>query len=305
MEEDLNSYIELIRNGKRMKEEDAIKLLTKLTDVLYQEGTVQPLPLPITVCGDIHGQLYDLFELFRVSGGITKNRYVFLGDYVDRGYHSLETFLYLAALKLKYPDHIYLLRGNHECRQINKTYGFYDECLHLYGNATLWRICNEIFDLLPISALAGNKIFCVHGGLSPEIKLIEQISLIERQDELPTSGPFTDLAWSDPSDIKSWQFNPRGAGWLYGVCPTHEFVQNNKLDLICRAHQLAMTGYQYFFGEKQLVTVWSAPNYMYRSKNDASVLKINEELEREFIIFKSVPESEKIVPPEAIPLYFV
>lgn len=301
---DLDSWIELLQKGKRLEEEQLTSLFSQLMDVLYQEGTVQPLPLPITICGDIHGQLSDLFNLFKISGGPETNSYLFLGDYVDRGYYSLETFSYLAALKLKYPDHIYLLRGNHECRQVNQLYGFYDECVNFYGHAGLWRMCNEVFDLLPIGAVVANRIFCVHGGLSPEIKLIEQIPLIERQDELPSTGPFADLTWSDPEEIECWGISPRGAGWLFGTQPTHEFCQNNKIDLICRAHQLAMSGYQYHFNEEQLVTVWSAPNYMYRSGNDASVLRIDEHFNREFIIFKAVSEDQRTFPDDSPPHYF-
>ena len=301
---DVDTWIETLRAGKRLEEGQITSLFAQLTDVLYQEGTVHPLPLPVTICGDIHGQLYDLFELFKVSGGVSSNRYVFLGDYVDRGYYSLETFLYLGALKLKYPDRIYLIRGNHECRQVNQLYGFYDECINYYGHAGLWRICNEVFDLLPIGVLVANRIFCIHGGLSPMIKLIDQISLIERQDELPSQGALADLTWSDPDEIEGWALNQRGAGLIFGTRPTRDFCRNNKLQLIARAHQLAMSGFQYHFGEEQLVTVWSAPNYMYRSGNDASVLKINEDFRREFVIFRAVPDSERVIPDESAPHYF-
>ena len=301
---DVDSWIETIRKGERLEEEQITALFTKLMDVLYQEGTIHPLPLPITICGDIHGQLYDLFELFRISGGVENNVYLFLGDYVDRGYYSLETFCYLAALKLRHRDRIYLLRGNHECRAVNQLYGFYEECLNYYGHAGLWRMCNEVFDLLPIGAIVQNKIFCIHGGLSPEIKLIEQIPLIERQGELPSVGPLADLTWSDPEEIEGWAVNQRGAGWLFGTRPTHEFCHNNNIDLICRAHQLAMSGFQYHFHEDQLVTVWSAPNYMYRSGNDASVLKIDENFNREFVIFKAVPNDQRVIPDDSAPHYF-
>jgi diadenosine tetraphosphatase ApaH/serine/threonine PP2A family protein phosphatase len=301
---DVDRILSSIEQGKSVAESDIPPLLSHLKDILYQEGTVHPLSLPITICGDIHGQLYDLFELFKVSGGFESNRYLFLGDYVDRGYYSLETFLYLAALKLKYPDRLFLLRGNHECRQVNQTYGFYEECLSRAGHTGLWRLCNEAFDLLPIGAIVAHRIFCVHGGLSPQIAFYDQISLIERQDDLPSSGPFADLTWSDPDEIAGWAVNARGAGYLFGVQPTHEFCQNNKLDLICRAHQIAMSGYQYQFNEEQLVTVWSAPNYMYRSGNDASVLTIGEDFSRKFTIFRAVPDGERVIPVETTPDYF-
>jgi diadenosine tetraphosphatase ApaH/serine/threonine PP2A family protein phosphatase len=301
---DVDACLDTLRGGGRLDESATCALFASLKAVLYQEATVHPLALPITICGDIHGQLYDLFELFHVSGGPENNRYLFLGDYVDRGYYSLETFTYLAALKLKFPTQIYLLRGNHECRQVNQLYGFYDECVAAYGHAGLWRLCNDVFDLLPVGALVGNRIFCIHGGLSPDIKLIEQIPLIERQEELPSSGPLADLTWSDPDDIECWAINPRGAGWIFGTSPTHEFCHNNQLTLITRAHLLAMKGFQWHFGEEQLVTVWSAPNYTYRSGHAASVLKIGEDFEREFVIFKAVPDDQRVIPTERTPHYF-
>lgn len=301
---DLDLFISTIRSGKRLQENQITMVFNKLMEVLYQEGTIHPLPLPITICGDIHGQLYDLFELFEISGGPENNRYLFLGDYVDRGYYSLETFVYLACLKLKYPDHLYLLRGNHECRQVNQLYGFYDECVNVYGHAGIWRLCNEVFDLLPIGAMVANRVFAVHGGLSPEIKLVDQISLIERQDELPSTGALTDLTWSDPDDIDGWAVNQRGAGWVFGRNPTHEFVHNNQIDLIVRAHQLATNGYQWHFDEHDLVTVWSAPNYMYRTGNLASVMKIDENFEQQFIQFSAVPNDKRVIPDETTSQYF-
>ncbi|KAK8893254.1 Serine/threonine-protein phosphatase 6 catalytic subunit [Tritrichomonas musculus] len=301
---DVDEWIDLLRKGKHLSEQQISALFKQLIDVLYQEGTIHAWALPVTICGDIHGQLYDLFELFEISGGIEKNRYIFLGDYVDRGYYSLETFCYLAALKLRHPGRILLLRGNHECRQVNQLYGFYDECLNNYGHAGLWRMCNEVFDLLPIGAVVSNRIFCIHGGLSPEIKLIEQIPLIDRQEELPSSGPFADLTWSDPDEIPGWAINQRGAGYLFGQRPTNEFCHNNRIELITRAHQLAMSGYQYHFNEDHLVTVWSAPNYMYRSGNDASVLKVDQSGNREFVTFQAVPNDKRVIPDDSTPHYF-
>lgn len=301
---DLDLYLETIRGGKRLTEDQITLIFNKLMEVLYQEGTIHPLPLPITICGDIHGQLYDLFELFEISGGPTNNRYLFLGDYVDRGYYSLETFAYLACLKLKYPENIYLLRGNHECRQVNQLYGFYDECINVYGHAGIWRLCNEVFDLLPIGSVIANRVFAIHGGLSPEIKLIDQVSLIERSDELPNTGALADLTWSDPDEIEGWAVNQRGAGWLFGTKPVQEFCRNNEVDLIVRAHQLAVNGYQWHFKGEQLVTVWSAPNYMYRAGNLASVMKINENFEKSFVTFSAVPNDKRVIPDETTSQYF-
>ncbi|EAY06713.1 hypothetical protein TVAG_310000 [Trichomonas vaginalis G3] len=300
---DYDKVLEHLRAGKHLDEKCIILILRKLQEVLYEEPNVIKLNAPITVCGDIHGQLFDLFELFRISGDPADTKYLFLGDYVDRGYFSLETFMYLATLKLKYPTQICLLRGNHECRQVSKQYGFYNECVQNYGHAGIWNLCQETFDILPMAAVIEDKIFCVHGGLSPEVLLIEQISLCDRQIEIPTNGAIADLYWSDPDEVQSWSVSSRGAGWLFGQPQTNIFCQNNKINLIARAHQLVMDGYEYKFDEK-VITVWSAPNYGYRTGNIASVMKLDAQLNRELRIFKEVPEISSQKPQDFVPHYF-
>ena len=204
---------------------------------------------PVTICGDIHGQFHDLLELFNKGGEIPATRYIFMGDFVDRGYNSVETFQLLLCLKLKYPAHITLLRGNHETRQITTVYGFYDETIRKYGNANPWKYCTEVFDYLGIGAVVEGKIFCIHGGLSPEIKTLDQIRLIDRRMEIPHEGPFCDLMWSDPEEIETWAMSPRGAGWIFGSRVTSEFNHINDLELVARAHQLVMDGFKYWFKE--------------------------------------------------------
>lgn len=210
------------------------------------------------------------------------------GDFVDRGHNSVETFELLLCLKAQYPDRITLLRGNHECRQITQVYGFYEECVRKYGNANPWKYCTDVFDYLNLAAVIDGRVLCVHGGLSPEIRTLDQIRTIERQQEIPHEGSFCDLMWSDPEDIETWAMSPRGAGYLFGAKVTAEFNQINGLDLICRAHQLVQEGYKYMFPEKSLVTVWSAPNYCYRCGNVAAILSFDENLEREFKLFREV-----------------
>lgn len=148
---------------------------------------------PVTICGDIHGQFYDLLELFRTGGDVPNTSYIFMGDFVDRGYNSVETFELLLCLKLKYPEFVTMLRGNHESRQITTVYGFYDEVMRKYGNGNPWKFCTDIFDYLTISALVEGKVFCVHGGLSPEIKTLDQIRTLDRKLEIPHEGAFCDL----------------------------------------------------------------------------------------------------------------
>ena len=164
------------------------KLCDIVCDLLLEESNVQPVSTPVTVCGDIHGQFYDLEKLFRTGGAVPDTNYVFLGDFVDRGYYSLETFTRLLTLKAKWPDRITLLRGNHESRQITQVYGFYDECQTKYGNANAWRYCCRVFDLLTVAALIDEQILCVHGGLSPDIRTLDHIRMIDRNQEVPHKG---------------------------------------------------------------------------------------------------------------------
>ncbi len=302
----IDKWIDILRKDKcPLPERDLRLLCEKVKEILIEENNVQPVRTPVTVCGDIHGQFYDLLELFRTGGEIPNTNYIFIGDFVDRGFNSVETFELLLCLKLKYPNLITLLRGNHESRQITSVYGFYDEILRKYGNTNPWKYCTELFDYLTIAAVIDGKILCIHGGLSPDIKTLDQIRTIERKIEIPHEGPFCDLMWSDPEDIETWQVSPRGAGWIFGSKVTKEFNHNNGLDLVCRAHQLVQEGYKYWFPENSLVTVWSAPNYCYRCGNVAAILAIDENLERKFSIFNAVQESLKSVNPRNVLPYFL
>ncbi|OHT00762.1 Ser/Thr protein phosphatase [Tritrichomonas foetus] len=308
----LQEIFTAVEGGNHLKETTIVQLMRILKDILYQECNVLELSAPIRICGDIHGQLFDLFKLFEKAGEgdlskeITHN-YLFLGDYVDRGYYSLETFAYLAALKVKYQQKIFLLRGNHESRQVNMQYGFYNDCLQVYGHAGVWSLCNEIFDLLPIAAIVGQKIFCVHGGLSKDIKLVEQLDLLPRRTDLPSQGPLCDLCWSDPEEtISEWCANKRGAGWLFGKPQVEEFLNLNNLTHVCRSHQLAMDGYQKYFDNK-LTTVWSAPNYMYRAGNKATFMDVDENCNTDkstMVEFDAHPDSMTRKPDDIILSYF-
>ena len=172
---DLDRQIEQLRRCDLIKESEVKQLCIKAREILSEEPNVTPIDAPVTICGDIHGQFYDLMELFKVGGDCPDTNYLFLGDFVDRGFYSVETFLLLLALKVRYPDRIMLIRGNHESRQITQVYGFYDECLRKYGSLAVWRYCTDVFDYIALSAIVDGKIFCVHGGLSPNISTIDQI----------------------------------------------------------------------------------------------------------------------------------
>ena len=212
----IDDWLATAYKGNLLAESQLRLLCDKAKDILSEESNIQPVRAPVTICGDMHGQFWDLLELFKYGGELPETRYVFMGDFVDRGFNSVETFQLLMCLKVKYPGSITLLRGNHESRQISSAYGFYDEIMKKYGNSNPWKFCNEVFDYLPMGALVEGKIFCVHGGLSPDLKTIDQMRMIDRNMEIPHGGPFCDMMWSDPDDIETWAMSPRGAGWLFG-----------------------------------------------------------------------------------------
>lgn len=293
---DLDKWISKVLKCDYLLENELKKLCNLVKTILIEESNVQPVSSPVTVCGDIHGQFHDLLELFKTGGELPKTRYIFMGDFVDRGYYSLETLTLLLLYKARYPQHITLLRGNHESRQITQIYGFYEECQRKYGNANAWKYCCEVFDCMNVACIIDGKVLCVHGGLSPDVRTLDQIRTIDRRQEIPHEGAFCDLMWSDPENIETWAVSPRGAGWLFGSRVTSEFNHLNGLELICRAHQLVQEGYKYHFSEQNLVTVWSAPNYCYRCGNLASILSFDEKLQREFKIFREVPIEHVIHP---------
>ncbi|KAF7333050.1 Serine/threonine-protein phosphatase [Mycena venus] len=218
------------------------------------------------------------------AGNSPDTNYLFMGDYVDRGYHSVETVSLLLSLKLRYRDRITLLRGNHESRQITQVYSFYDECLRKYGNANVWRYFTDLFDFLPPTALVDNQIFCLHGGLSPSIDTLDHVRSIDRVQEVPHEGPMCDLLWSDPDDRCGWGISPRGAGYTWGQDISEAFNHNNGLTLVARAHQLVMEGYNWTH-DRNVVTIFSAPNYCYRSGNQAAIMEIDERLSYSFLQF--------------------
>ena len=284
----LDQILANLMDYKLPSESEIEQLCSKVKEILIEESNIQKIKSPVTICGDIHGQFEDLIELFRIGGDCPEINYIFLGDYVDRGFRSVETFLYLIGLKLKYPDRITLIRGNHESRQITQVYGFYDECNKKFGTLNVWRYCTDLFDYLTLSALVDDKIFCVHGGISPKIKKLDDIRLIDRKQEPPHEGPMCDMMWSDPDDIKGWSFSHRGAGYLFGQNVFEEFLERNDLSYVVRAHQLVMEGYKMQFNDK-IITVWSAPNYIYRCGNIASIMELDENLQKIFKVFESAP----------------
>ncbi|OQR66127.1 serine/threonine-protein phosphatase PP1-beta catalytic subunit isoform 1, partial [Tropilaelaps mercedesae] len=218
--------------------------------------------------------------------------YLFLGDYVDRGKQSLETICLLLAYKIKYPENFFLLRGNHECASINRIYGFYDECKRRY-NIKLWKTFTDCFNCLPIAAIVDEKIFCCHGGLSPDLQNMEQIRRIMRPTDVPDTGLLCDLLWSDPDkDVQGWGENDRGVSFTFGADVVSKFLSRHDLDLVCRAHQVVEDGYE-FFAKRQLVTLFSAPNYCGEFDNAGGMMSVDETLMCSFQILKPSEKKAK------------
>jgi serine/threonine-protein phosphatase 4 catalytic subunit len=289
---DVDKIFETLLQGELPKEQEISSLCSKAKEIMASDENLVRIPSPATICGDIHGQFEDLLELFKVGGEIPDVNYVFLGDYVDRGFKSVETMLYLLALKVKYPERINLIRGNHECRGITQQYGFYDECIRKFGSLNVWRECTNTFDFMIVSAVIDDRIFCVHGGLSPKIKQMKDLNTFDRKKEIPHDGPMCDIMWSDPDEsVKTWTYSSRGAGWLFGQEIVEKFCHENKVELIARAHQLVMEGYKQVFNDK-LVTVWSAPNYCGKCGNLASILELDENMAKVYKIFEQTPLDE-------------
>ena len=248
------------------------------------------------------------------------------------GYNSIEVIELLLVLKIKYPGHITLLRGNHENRKICCSYGFYEEVIRKYGNSNAFEYLTDIFDYLPLAALIEGKIFCVHGGFIPFFPLIDMIRLIHRKRESPElTGSYggddfydlyhyhggsgvsanineamTDLLWSDPDDfIEEWTSCQRGVGWIFGSKVVDIFNHFNGLELICRAHLLVMEGFKYHFKNNNICTVWSAPNYCYRCGNKATILKLDNNLSRTISYFNSSENNSNNKQPKTLVPYFL
>ena len=226
-----------------------------------------------------------MLRLFEYGGYPPESNYLFLGDYVDRGKQSLECICLLLAYKIKFPENFFLTRGNHECASINRIYGFYDECKKRYS-IKLWKIFTECFNCLPVAALLDDKILCMHGGLGKELEKVEQIKLLVRPSDVPEQGLLCDLLWSDPEDNPDgFGPNDRGVSVTFNADIVENFLQQNDLDLICRAHQVVEDGYE-FFGKRQLVTVFSAPNYCGEFDNSGAMMSVDENLVCSFQILK-------------------
>ncbi|KAJ1378400.1 Serine/threonine-specific protein phosphatase/bi [Sesbania bispinosa] len=259
--------------------------------IFSSEPTVIQLRAPIKIFGDLHGQFGDLMRLFdeygapSTAGDIAYIDYLFLGDYVDRGQHSLETISLLLALKVEYPNNVHLIRGNHEAADINALFGFRIECIERMGERDgiwAWHRINRLFNWLPLAALIEKKIICMHGGIGRSINHLEQIENIQRPITMEAGSiVLMDLLWSDPTEndsVEGLRPNARGPGLVtFGPDRVMEFCNNNDLQLIVRAHECVMDGFERF-AQGHLITLFSATNYCGTANNAGAILVLGRDL---------------------------
>ncbi|KAJ5891385.1 Serine/threonine-protein phosphatase PP-Z [Penicillium subrubescens] len=268
-----------------LKNAEITAICSAARELFLSQPALLELSAPVKIVGDVHGQYTDLIRLFEMCGFPPASNYLFLGDYVDRGKQSLETILLLMCYKLKYPENFFLLRGNHECANVTRVYGFYDECKRRC-NIKIWKGFIDTFNCLPIAAIVAGKIFCVHGGLSPSLSHMDDIRGIARPTDVPDYGLLNDLLWSDPADMEEdWEPNERGVSYCFGKKVIMNFLQRHDFDLVCRAHMVVEDGYE-FYQDRILVTVFSAPNYCGEFDNWGAIMSVSGELLCSFELLK-------------------
>jgi len=282
----------------RLRKEDALKIVKTASALLEDEPNLLRLRDPITVCGDTHGQFFDLMRLIETGGDPAKTKYLFLGDYVDRGCFSTECVFFLFAHKITYHRTFFMLRGNHECRHLTQFFNFRDECVYKYDIDVYDAIMNA-FDNLPLAATINHKFLCIHGGLSPDISTLKDITELERKREVPREGPFCDLLWADPyddapkagpdgelrpvdntgSETTWFSYNEtRQCSYIFGIDATKQFLKRNGLTAIIRAHEAQLDGYKFSMTNgaiPRVVTIFSAPNYCDVYKNKGACLQFH------------------------------
>lgn len=266
----------------RFKEEkliplrDAAAILVRAIQLLSESPNVVPISFSaeehIHVCGDTHGQYHDTLHIFELKGKPSKtNRYLFNGDYVDRGSYGVENILLLLAYKVLYPQHFFLSRGNHESRNLNIMYGYEGEVRAKY-NDVIFDLMQETWQALPLAHVLNEKVFVVHGGLfSSDEVMVADLNKIDRHRDIPDGGPMCEMLWSDPMVMDGRAKSKRGTGLDFGPDVTRKFLERNKMDLVVRSHEVQPEGYKWMHNEK-LVVIFSAANYCGQVGNKGAVL---------------------------------
>ncbi len=261
-----------------------------------------------TVVGDIHGQFYDLLHIFEINGYPSeKNPYLFNGDYVDRGVFSLECVTTLIAFKILYPNHFFMARGNHESVNLNQMYGFKNEVTDKYGkDERVYECFTEFFRSLPLGHILNKQVLVVHGGLfSKDGVTIEEVKKIDRFREIPESGLMSELLWSDPCKENGRRTSKRGVGMSFGPDVAKKFLDENKLNLLVRSHEVKMEGYE-VEADGKVITIFSAPNYCDQMGNKGAIIRFTgkDKLEPEFVKFENSPHPDIPIRKYMMPFMF-
>ena len=289
----LASFPQFTGMTKRIHYEDIEDLIDLAETKFEKEPILINVPSNINVVGDIHGNITDLLRIFEKIGYPPENKFLFLGDYVDRGNNSLEVICLLLALKVQYPDSIYLLRGNHETKAICSSYGFLYEIIRKYNDG-LFNKFIKLFSKLPIAAVVGNKILCVHGGISENMKTLDELKEKEKPGDFIGYGIVSDILWSDPLySAPGFIPNSRGSGCFFNEEVLKKFLDDNNLIKLIRSHELCYEGYDYPFGPSDsCITVFSNTDYCGRG-NFAAVAFIDNENKVTTTIFNPLKPNAK------------
>ena len=278
--------------------EQEIKLICdKIAEILINLDNIAEIESPLIVCGDIRGQFKDLLEMFNICGKIPETNYLFLGNLTGNDEHNIETLLFLLILKLKYPNRITFLRGNKETHCNDYRFPLENECKIRFGNYNAFYMFLNVFDLFQIAAIVESKIFCIHGGICPQIGSLDDIKKLDRKNGLRIDSSynplFIDLLTSQPyEDIDTFTFPSKGVGYLFGEKALDEFNQKNNIEFFIRGHDLFLDGYQYFFKNK-LISLWSAPNFRPWVENKAAIMEFDEHMNKHIKVFEACPHDNK------------
>lgn len=284
--------MELMKKEGRLDRKYVYQILKKVQTYLLTRPTIEDITIPagakMTICGDIHGQFFDLMHIFEINGlPSDTNLYLFNGDFVDRGAYSVECIMTLFSFKLLYPNSFYLSRGNHEADDMNRAYGFEGEVKQKYSELT-FKIFSEVFNGIPLGNLIMSKILVIHGGLfSKDGVTIDDLRAINRFHQPSNTGLMCELLWSDPQFQMGRAPSKRGIGIQFGPDVTKEFCDTNDLMMIVRSHELKNEGYEIMHDGK-CVTIFSAPNYCGQSGNKGAFIHVDEFLNVSYKKFSAV-----------------
>ncbi|XP_053209207.1 serine/threonine-protein phosphatase 5-like [Panonychus citri] len=295
----VQALIETFKQGKKLDKKYAYMIILQVADLFRKCNSLVDVTIPqteyskFTVCGDIHGQYFDLLNIFRLNELPSEtNPYLFNGDFVDRGSFSVECILTLFAFKALYPDHFFMSRGNHESQTMNQMYGFEGEVKSKYSS-TMYDLFTETFNLLPLAHCLNKRVLVMHGGLfSSDTVTLDDIRKVDRFRQPPDEGIMCELLWSDPMNKHGRAPSKRGVGIQFGPDVTHNFCKFNNLDYIIRSHEVKHQGYEVAHHGK-MITVFSAPNYCDAIGNQGAFINMNGKyMIPDYITYSEVPHPD-------------